>query len=75
MPGLRSQRWSHPRLEEVCRKSTTGAEVAIAGMLPEVYGMHENQEALKASIFGSALQNTRSPSPWNFGEWPKSVDH
>lgn len=53
---LRSQRWSRPRLEEVYRKSTTyldprrvvrssyGAEVAIAGMLPEVCGTHETQE-------------------------------
>ncbi|MEU4226935.1 methyltransferase domain-containing protein [Nonomuraea sp. NPDC026600] len=53
---LRSQRWSRPRLEEVYRKSTTyldprrvvrssyGAEVAIAGMLPEVCGTHETQD-------------------------------
>ncbi|MEU0521450.1 methyltransferase domain-containing protein [Streptosporangium sp. NPDC006007] len=53
---LRSQRWSRPRHEDVYRRSTTyldprrvvrssyGAEIAIAGMLPDVCGAHEDQE-------------------------------
>ncbi|MEV1240480.1 methyltransferase domain-containing protein [Nonomuraea sp. NPDC049750] len=53
---LRAQRRRRTQIEDVYRKSTTyldprrvvrssaGADVAIAGMLPNVYGTHENQE-------------------------------
>ncbi|MEU8266662.1 methyltransferase domain-containing protein [Sphaerisporangium sp. NPDC049002] len=53
---LRSQRWDLPRLEGSYRKSSTyldprrvvrtstGADIAVAGLLPDVYGAHAYQE-------------------------------
>lgn len=54
---MRSQRWSPPRLEGAYRDSATyldprrvvrtssGADVAISALLPDVYGAHEDREA------------------------------